>query len=535
MKKILYIAIAAIVIVQLNSCSKDYLQRPPLGIQDANDFYSSPGGGFKAVTNCYLGFYQFWNYQAALAELGNMATDDCDKGGSDAGDRPFITDLGDGRALSSNTTLSGFWTGCYQAIGNCNDALDHMVNAKLLDNNGNPLDAGTQKHYIAEIRFLRAFFYFKLVEVFGGVPLVTQTPSVADRNNLKRASADSVFNFIVNEWTSIIPDLPTKAELPSNELGRVTQEAVWAMLARTYLFFARENNALYAKARDAAKEVINSGVFALDPNYQDLWLPNGYQSSEPVFEVIFGDNPGAFIYGSDIPIYCSPRSTGGWGFDCPTQNLVNAYEKGDPRELFTILNNGDIFPAANGGQEVLDFSVSPNTGYYNRKVFLTASQRGPYGWGNNQWTLYVVRYSDVLLMYAEALLNSGGSHQEVADYINMVRSRASNSSRTDAVAVKRNTVIPDIPLPPVKPTDDLMAAIQHERRVEFGGEYHRLFDLIRWGTYVSVMQQFSTEPYANGKGASFTNSHEVDGRYVFPIPQTEIDLSNGSITQNPGY
>lgn len=532
MKKILYIAIGIFILIQLNSCSKDYLKRPPLGIQDAESFYNSPGAGFKTVTNSYLGFYNFWGYQAAMAELGNMATDESDKGGSDAGDRPFVTDLGYGRALSSNETLSGLWSACYSGIGNCNVGLDNLPNANLKDASGNPLDENVKKRYISEIRFLRAFYYFDLVRVFGGVPLVTKTLSVEDRGKLNRASADSVFQFIVNEWTAVVPDLPTKSQLSANELGRVTQETVWAMLARAYLFFAGEDNSLYAKARDAAKKVIDSKAFSLDPNYQDLWLPNGYQSNEPVFMVIFGDDPSKQIFGSNINVYCSPRSTGAWGFDTPTQSLVDAFEKGDPRRLFTILDNGDIFPKNGGGEEVLDFSVSPNTGYYNKKVFLIDARRGQ-GWGNDQWTLYIVRYSDVLLMYAEALLKSGGDKQEVANYINMVRNRASHSSRTDVEATKRMTTIPDIPLPLVNPSEDLFAAVQHERRVEFGEEYQRLFDLIRWGEYVSTMQEFATKPYSNGKGAAFKKP--ANGRYLFPIPQVEIDRSNGSIVQNPGY
>lgn len=348
MKKLIYIIAIIATLIQITSCSKNYLNRPPLGIQDDKDFFASPGGGFKAVTQCYIDLTTFWNYEAAKIEIGDMATDDASKGGSDAGDRPFITDLGWGRSLATNTTLLDLWTGCYKGIGDCNVALDNLPKADLIDNNGNPISQSTKDRYIAEVRFLRGLFYFDLVRVFGGVPLITTTPSIADRNNLKRESADTLFNFIVNEWTSVIPNLPAASQLPSNELGRVTRESVWAMLARVYLFFAGQDNSLYAKAATAADEVINSGAFALDPNYGDLWTPHGYLSREPVFEVIYGDNPSALIYGSDIPIYLSPRSAGGWGFDSPTQSLVNEFEPGDPRRLFTILNNGDIFPNGSG-------------------------------------------------------------------------------------------------------------------------------------------------------------------------------------------
>jgi hypothetical protein len=533
MKRFSFVSIYIIVLLCASSCSKDYLNRPPLGIQTDDNFYTSPGAGFKSVINCYLGFYNFWGYQAALAELGDMATDDCDKGGSDAGDRPFVADLGYGRAQSTNETLQNWWSACYAAIGNCDLTLEHLPDAKLIDDKGNPVDESVKKRYIAEARFLRAFFYFDLVRVFGGVPLVTKTLSVEDRNKLTRSSAMDIFKFITDEWAACIPDLPSKNQLSADELGRATKEAVWAFTAQADLFFAKEDNSLYAKAAEAAKEVIDSKAFALDPNYQDLFLEDGYKSKEAVFPVIFGDKPASFIYGSNLPIYCSPRSAGGWGFDCPTQSLVSEFEKGDPRLLFTVLDQGDVFPKVDGSRDVLDFTVSPNTGYYNRKVFLIDARRGN-GWGDDAFTLHLMRYSDVLLMYAEALLESGGSKQEVADYINMVRKRASNSSHTDVEAVKRVRVIANQALPLVNTSDDLEAAVRHERRVEFGGEYERLFDLIRWGTYVSAMHTFATKPYSNGKGAAFKEP-AGGGRYVFPIPQVEIDRSGGSIVQNPGY
>ncbi|GAA4320496.1 RagB/SusD family nutrient uptake outer membrane protein [Compostibacter hankyongensis] len=532
MKRSIYICLAAAFLLTV-SCGKDYLNRPPQGTLTDENFYQSPDAGYKTLVNCYLGFYNFWGYQAVLAELGNMATDECDKGGSDAGDRPFVTDLGYGRALSSNETLQNFWTACYSAIGNCNVALEHLPDAALIDAGGNLVDESTKNRYIAEIRFLRSFYYFDLVRVFGGVPLLTKTLAPEDRNKLTRASAQDIFKFITDEWSACAADpaLPSKNQLPAAEQGRVTQETVWAMLARADLFFAGEDKSLYTKAKDAAKKVIDAKAFALEPDYQDLFHVNGYKSKEAVFPVIFGDDPGKFIIGSTLPQYCSPRSIGGWGFDCPTQSLVDAFEPGDPRRLFTVLDQGDQFPKS-GGQEVLDFSNYPNTGHHNRKEFLVAARRGQ-AFGNDAWTLHLIRYADVLLMYAEALVESGGSKQEAADYINMVRDRASHSSRTDAEATKRVTVIADRTLPEVKASDDLRAAVRHERRVELGGEYQRLFDLIRWGTYVSTMHDFATRPYSNGKGAAFKKP--ASGRYLFPIPQAEIDRSGGSIVQNPGY
>jgi hypothetical protein len=182
----------------------------------------------------------------------------------------------------------------------------------------------------------------------------------------------------------------------------------------------------------------------------------------------------------------------------------------------------------------MDFTSGAGSGHFGRKIFYTAARRGStWGYPGNPWTFYLIRYADVLLMYAEATLESGGDKQVVADYINMVRHRASTSSHIDVEAVSRVRTIPNIPLPDVSAASDLRSALRHERRTELGMEYQRLYDLIRWGTYVPTMHAFAAQPYANGRGAAF--KEPAAPRFVFPIPQTEIDLSGGSITQNPGY
>lgn len=533
MKKLTHILFVSALTLFGTSCSDDFLDRTPPGNLTDETFYKSPDAGFKTLITCYRGFNDFWGYEAARAELGNMTTDDADKGGSDAGDRPFVTDLGFGRTISSNETLQGYWTARYNAIGNCNVALERLPDAALNDASGSPLAPELKSRYLAEIRFLRAMFYFELARVYGGVPLVTKTLTVDDRNKLVRVSSKEMFTFIEAELLAAAnnPDMLSGKTLQASEVGRATQEAAWAMLARTYLFFAKDDQSLFAKAKDAAKKVIDSNAYALHPEFQEIFLQNGYKTKEAVFSIIMGDDPAVPIYGSTTPVYCSPRgSTGGWGFDLPTQDLVNEFEPGDPRLLSTILQSGDVFPKLSATQEVLDFSTYPNTGYHNRKVYLPESRRGQ-GWGNDAWTYHPIRYADVLLMYAEGVIESGGDKQEAATYINMVRKRASGSSRKDSEAVSRITKIANTPLADVKPTDDLRKAVRHERRVELAMEYHRLFDLIRWNSLVTTMKAYSLKPLSNGKGGNYTAGKNE----VFPIPQTEIDRSGGSIVQNPNY
>lgn len=534
MKLFNHIILAALIL--LSSCSKEYLSRDPLGNLTNESFYTSPDAGFKSVINCYAGFNNPWNYQCAVAELGNMATDESEKGGSDAGDRAFVADLGYGRAISSNETLANFWSACYGAIGKCNEALENLPTAKLIDAGGNPVADNIRARYIAEVKTLRAFFYFELYKHFGGLPLIQKVMSTSDRATISRASDEDTYNFIITELTAAASDvnLPSQTQLAAADKGRITQEAVWAILAKAYLFNARIDNSLYQKAADAAKKVIDSHAFELASEYQNLFLENGYAQKEDVFAVLFGAAPN-FGYGSLVPLYCNPRDIGGYGFDCPTQELVDAFEPGDPRLLFTVVKAGDKFPKTDGGQDVLTLSNGTNTGYFGRKVFLTQARRSA-NWGGmgNNMDLHIIRYADVLLIYAEALLGSGsGNNQAVADNINLVRTRASKSSRTDVEASSRVVSIANTPLKMVTASDDLLAAVKHERRVEFAMEYNRLYDLLRWGTYVSAMHDFSTKPYANGRGAAF--KQPAGNKFLFPIPQTEIDLSGGAIKQNDGY
>lgn len=531
MKKTLYLTLCMCLLGAM-SCKKSFLDRAPLGVQTENNFFASPDAGFKTVVKCYQVFNDAYGYEWPRTELGDIATDDAEKGGSDAGDRPFVADFGWGRTLSNNVSLENFWATHYLGIGNCNTALDNFPKNTLIDARGFKVSDATRGRYIAEIKYLRAFLYFELARVFGGVPLVNKTLTVNDGGKLSRATAKDIFTFIIQDLDAAAAEtnLPGKATMPTSEIGRANKEAVYALEARVYLYFAKDDATLFAKARDAAKKVIDSHAYSLDPEFQTLFLPGSYTSSEPIFSIIHGDNPSLGIYGSFTPLYTSPRGpTGAYGFDQPTQNLVDEFEPGDPRLLYTVIQPGDVFPKTSG-TEVLNFSSYPSTGYHNRKSYLTQARRGA-GWGDDAWTFHVIRYADVLLMYAEALLQSGGDKQAVADNINVVRHRASNSSRTDAEAVSRVLVIPNTPLPDVKSSDDLVKAIKHERRVEFAMEYQRLYDLQRWNSYIETMNIFATTPKSNGRGANFKKGVNE----LFPIPQVEIDRSGGSTKQNPGY
>lgn len=252
-------------------------------------------------------------------------------------------------------------------------------------------------------------------------------------------------------------------------------------------------------------EVVNSKEYNLLADYGKIFLPEGENSSESVFEIqataleasFAGATPWNMVQG----VRGSPNL--GWGFNLPSDDLIRAFEPGDPRRDATILYVGEILP---DGSAVVEDNPSIENERYNQKAWAPAH---PGLQDNGPSNIRVLRYADVLLIAAEAL-NENGKPQEALIQLNAVRKRARGT---------RTTVLPD-----VTTTDKtaLRERIWRERRVELAMEQQRWFDLVRTGQAATRMQ-------ALGKNF-ITGKHEL-----FPIPQTEIDLSNGLITQNPMY
>jgi hypothetical protein len=473
-----------------------------------------------------------------LYDVGNIITDDSNKGGSDAGDGIRKTEVGEGKPMATNAMLSGLWNHRFNAIAKCNTMLENItLETPLISVGGAYVSTEEKARYIAEVKFLRAFYYYDLATVFGGVPILTKTPTPEEKSSLARATLEQVKQQMLDDIQACTnePNMPTSASLDESEFGRVTKDIAYAFKARVHMFFKE-----YAQAKDAAKQVIQTGTFELQDDYQDLFnsYGNGFLSKETVFTILRQYNPG-YTGSSVIPQMNTGRNNlGGWGGDCPTPDLVNEYEMGDARLIHTVIQDGDEFPKNDGSIEVHNYSgYDNNTGYHSRKAYVPHQRRPDGGFWKVDWTCYLIRYSDVLLTYAESLLQTGGDKQEVADYINQVRRRAFiTSSRTDDWATKRQIIIPEITEEEfennykIKASDDLIAAIKHERRCEFGMEGLRFYDLVRWDDFVPTMKEFSKLPYAAGKGS------KVDENTLpYPIPQSEIDRTGGSITQNPGY
>jgi hypothetical protein len=257
--------------------------------------------------------------------------------------------------------------------------------------------------------------------------------------------------------------------------------------------------------------VINSGEYTLETNYLHMFLRAGETSKEHIFVVTFLNDQGALPANNQINIVMASRARNGWGFNLPTQDFVNAFEPGDPRLWQTVYKNGDIMPdglVANVGNST--------TGYLNKKAYVPEYERigGALQAGRDDIHM---RLGKALLWYAEAA-NENGNTQTALTALNAIRRRARQGNAS---------VLPDVT---VTGKEALRQAIWQEQRVEFGQEYERFFELVRQGRAGAVMRAYAAK-YNTAKGSGFKDGVNE----IFPIPQTEINLSKGVLKQNPGY
>ncbi|HWB27934.1 MAG TPA: RagB/SusD family nutrient uptake outer membrane protein [Chitinophagaceae bacterium] len=483
----------------LPGCKKDFLDRQPLG-QYTTDNYPYPAGGGPYDQYIYAAYAQMRTWEVSVfGFIGatSIRSDDADKG-STPDDAPTEKEMDDFPVTPTNSLTNDLWTGYYSLINKCNVVLNQVAT----DSTNTPESAKVSA--MAEARFLRGYSYFMLVRLFGNVPLVDSVVTVSG-SNISQSDPSVIYPFIEQDLQYAAANLP--AQWPAKFIGRATSGAANGMLAKVYLTEKK-----WPQAMSSASLVINSGMYDLNTPYNKIFTEDGENSSESVFEIqAYADaNHKEDSYGCQYANVQGVRGVDwnnlGWGFNVPSQQLEDAYEKGDPREDATILFCPSPTPTMYG--EV--FPAEPNP-RYNKKVYTNPAVRNTVGDQFGWWTnVRILRYADVVLMYAEAA-NETGNTAEALQKLEWVRARARNGD---------NTI-----LPVVTTTDQgaLRTAIQHERRIELAMEHDRFFDLVRWGLATSVL-------HAAGK-TNYLDSRDK----LLPIPQAQIDLSKGILHQNPGY
>ena len=518
MKRIIIYMAAGLFLLLLTNCTKN-LDKTVFGVTTSDNFYKNEQQIKQALTECY---YQVRGnpYNTILTAhffLGDISTDDAWKGGGSEADYTPGQELQNFTVTTTNDIVGYLWSSAYTVINRCNIVIDKAPQATG--------DKDLLARYVLEAKFLRGWMYFKLVTIYGGVPLILND-LLPGQILVPRASDAEIFDQIYKDLTDAAA-LPQKSGYAATDEGRATSGAAWSLMGKSYLF--QEN---FAKAEEAFSKVVTSGEYQLATEFNSNFQYAHKNGTESVWEVQFKVIPGTTYpaTGNQLVQFFASRTTeGGYGFDCPTQDLWDAYDPDDPRLTYTFILNGDRF---NGDNYDQDNRISPS-GYHSRKIFVRTAERGNVpGSVDKDWV--VIRYADVLLMYAEAL-NENGKPAEALTYLNMVRQRARNSSPMDPEREKQVYVPPTNPatsLPDVTTTDKTMLrdAIWKERRLELAMEGHRRFDLVRQKRFGEVMHAFAAKYNAN-KGKLFENGRD----YLLPIPSNEVLLSQGKITQNTGY
>jgi len=500
MKSIIYILF--LLIFSSISCS-DWLEMEPVGVKFENNFYQTEEDIFQGLVAAYSMLQpKFYNNWSSYYFLANFPTDDAEVVGGGSGDRPEYHDVSNFTMLPTNTAILELWRRGFYGVNRAN----------LVILNANPEASTKSKEYIAEAKFLRAYFYFELVRFFGDIPLITKQ-LLPEEYDQPRVAASLVYEQIITDLKEAIPDL---AVSPPDKY-RATQGAAHALLGKVYLYMASpyyhqrysfelSDAEYYQLAFDEFNEIY--GQYALEPNYNNIWSYEYEHGVESIFEIEYanisrgGDWGNGRVNGGNIDCQMSgPRGistdtlNAGWGFDMVSTDLIALYDaEGD-----NVRKNGTAY----GEAFLLSIGASSweknegYTGWFSKKrapwTHITFSGNAEWNYETNE---RVIRYADVLLMMAEAAIGSGTGNPDT--YFNEVRQRAGLSTITGVT----------------------IADIKKERRLELAMEGFRYFDLVRWGDAPTVL----------GNRGFVTGIHEV-----FPIPQDEIINSNYKLTQNDGY
>lgn len=473
---------------------KKYLDQPVLGLYSPTNFFTTDANAQLAVNDAYVPLLFNSATDNPLWVFGDVASDNALKGGN-PGDQADFAAIHQFNILPTNSAVEAVWSNYYNGVFQCNVVLDGLTNnTKVSD--------GVRKYAIAQAKFLRAYYYFILTTSYGNIPLhlKVETPEELQK---KVSPQDSIYFQIEQDLKDAIPDLPAPSS--SVALGRITKGAGYAMLSKVYLFDSHLANH-YQLSLDAAKSVDALGYYSLTNLYSDNFNASTKNNTEAIFTV-------NHLIGNDLNVFFSPRDRGGWGFFYPTQNLVDNFEKSpdgivDPRLDYTV---------GRAGHPYYDLGWDPGwttTGYLCKKWIqpLSVIPQNNRSLGNLNYE--VIRYAEVLLIEAEDLNELGQSAAALIP-LNKVRKRARDSYLYDPSLPGYGTV-PDGLLPNITTTDkaQLRDIIRKERRSELALEFHRFYDIIRYG-----------QSYANTVLKAVSPNFDYNRDKWFPIPQSERDTN----------
>ncbi len=548
MKKIIY---SLIMLLAMMSCSEDILELSPLDKLSENDVWNNEdlielyvNSSYNAVGHGFQ--FAFWSSFSGETHLVHDA-------GSWMVMKGEITPDNVGQPYDLAPPFN-YWGSAYSSIRKINVFFQEIQEA--------PVEAAKKDLMIGEMKFIRAFIYAHLIWRYGGVPVIEDVFELGEDFQVSRDSYDDCVDFIAGELDEAISLLPPTQ--PDSEKGRASANAAKALKARVLLYAASALNnpgndrGKWEKAANASEALLNAG-YSLYDDYQNLFLQ---ETNEIIYARYFTKSNSA----REINLFNGRNGSEGQGGNCPSQNLVNAYEmtngelpyieengqlvvnpasgfdpenpyvNRDPRFYETVLYDGAVWMGRetetfDGGKDSPASSTQPwnasRTGYYLKKFL--PPDLPPVGSADMPTAPFIFfRYGEVLLNYAEAMFELG--EEDIArEYLNKIRSRSS------------------VQMPPVTASgEELREKIYHERRIEMAIEGHRFFDVRRW----KIAMETENKPLLRMqiiKNADGSKSYEMKPvsldlvrnfetkHYLLPIPRVEIDRSLGALEQNPGY
>jgi len=488
MKKISILFIT-LTLVAFSSCS-DFLEENLEGTYSSSTFYKTAAQAELAITGIY-NTISFNSTNNALWVFGDVVSDDAVKGGNpgDLSDVAFLEQFNYSR---SNEYLDKMWRQYYEGITRANFLLLYSDNLVM--------DEDRKAEIVGQAKFLRAYLYFNLVNIYGEIPLRLEPVLNPAGNSLPKSSVAAVYAQIekdLNEAIAVLKAKPAKA-------GEASKGAAYGLLAKASLYQGKWQASL-----DAVTSLEALGLYSLQPVYRNNFIDSTQNNSESIFEI---QHVSGVSLGSFLNQFFSPAIENGYFFNAPVAGFVNAFEKtaggiDDPRLDYTVGREGHTW--MNG--EAFDPTWS-TTGYLNKKHIQPLNEV-PKGTKGDAGLNYVyMRYADVLMMKAEALNELTRTGEAVVP-LNEVRKRARESYLYDAGLTGFGAVpaglLPDVAVGSQSAVRD---AIRHERRVELGFEFHRYFDLMRYGKTAA-------------EAALGIDVFNYDTKRYFLIPQSEIDTN----------
>ena len=577
MKKI-YIAILALAgSLTLTSCN-DFLDYKPTAVVDEDKAFSDPesmvNSAYAMLGDCWYQFpFNLWPY-------GDVTSDDCLKGGSGVNDTDYHPFEVWTNLTSTIGPLDELWYRLYAAVSRCNRAL------VSLEKNGNDkLGEATTRERIAEVKFLRAHFYYKLITVFRKIPWIDEEvfkTNAQEQTHNDAFTYEQLFDKIIADFKLAYDVLPEIQK----EGGRINKIAAASYLAKCYLQLAwgdgyeKTTGISHIKADYMQKvvdytDVVSKSRYGYLEDYGDIFLPEYKNSKESIFSIQcsdYKDDNTTFGRGnwSNTLNGCWGIWSCGWDFHKPSQNLVDAFktrdglpefddfdktpahpvngqpntQKWDPRLFHTV--GMPTFPYKYEKEYTLtkDNSRNPSAyGYYTSLKEVPQRSKGETY--NNPWQAfamneYMFRYTDVMLMRAEALIETGRLADAKA-IINAIRQRAANSVNKHIAYAADQCEIALYPDSYFQDKDTARKCLRWERRLELAMEHERFFDLRRWGIASETLNRyFKNEMNSEYDGTKFAQYYK-DARFTpgknefFPVPYNQMYYIPGLYTQNNGY